>query len=99
MAQAAFASASIPGVFPPYVWEGKGIFMDGGTVYNLNVEGPIARCMDGIVDDESKIVVDVLICGESEMTETTKIGKSYDSYLRARKISKFYHDTNSLVYT
>ena len=41
--------------------------MDGGTVYNINVEGAINSCMDGIVDDESKIIVDVLICGTSEM--------------------------------
>ena len=99
MPNAAVASASIPGIFPPYVWEGKGIFMDGGTVYNINVEGAINRCMDGIVDDESKIIVDVLICGESEMKEKEKTGKSWESYLRARKISKYYGNTNSLVYT
>lgn len=38
---AAVASASIPFVFPPHVWEGKGVFMDGGTVYNVNLEGAV----------------------------------------------------------
>ena len=38
---AAFASASMPSVFPPHNWPGKGIFMDGGFVYNVNVEGAV----------------------------------------------------------
>jgi len=38
---ASFASASIPFVFPPYKWENKGVFMDGGTVYNIDMEGAI----------------------------------------------------------
>ena len=41
LADAAVASASIPFVFPPHNWEGKGLFMDGGTVYNINIEGAI----------------------------------------------------------
>ena len=41
LAEAAVASASIPGVFPPHYWEGKGRFMDGGTVYNLNIDSAI----------------------------------------------------------
>ena len=52
MPHAIVSSSAIPGVFPPHVWEGKGIFMDGGTVYNINVEGAVRQCMDGIVDDE-----------------------------------------------
>ena len=36
MPDAAVSSSSIPMVFPPYVWEGKGVFMDGMTAYNLN---------------------------------------------------------------
>jgi len=41
MAKAAFSSASIPTVFPPYNWEGKGIFVDGSTATNINVEDAI----------------------------------------------------------
>ena len=36
--------------------------MDGGTVYNINIEAAVRQCME-IVDDESKIIVDVYICG------------------------------------
>ena len=35
--------------------------MDGGTVYNINLEGAVQQCLD-LVDSESKIIVDVFIC-------------------------------------
>ena len=38
---AAVSSASIPFAFPPHVWEGRGIFMDGGTVWNVNVDSAV----------------------------------------------------------
>ena len=38
---ASVASASIAFVFPPHNWPGKGIYMDGGTVYNINIEGAV----------------------------------------------------------
>ena len=42
LVQAAVSSSSIPGVFPPHVWhDGRGTFMDGGTVYNTNVNSAI----------------------------------------------------------
>jgi len=68
LADAAVASASIPFVFPPHIWEGKGIFMDGGTVYNINIEGAIQQCLEE-VDDESKIIMDILICGAPDHPE------------------------------
>jgi len=39
--RASVCSASIPGAFPPQVWKNKGVFMDGGTVGNINLEGAI----------------------------------------------------------
>ena len=36
MPNAALASTSIPFVFPPYVWQGWGVFMDGMTAYKIN---------------------------------------------------------------
>ena len=52
LAMAAKSSASIPGVFPPTHWKNRGIFMDGGTIYNINIEAAVRQCME-IVDDES----------------------------------------------
>ena len=54
--------------------------MDGGTVYNLNAEGVIAQCLDGIVDDESKITIDVLICSNHDMPSEDDAGKTYSNY-------------------
>ena len=99
MPDAAVASASIPMVFPPHVWEGKGVFMDGMTAYNTNAQSAIDRCMDGIVDDESKIIVDVLIAGTLDMPAETEAGNAWENYFRGRASKKFYNDGNQLVYT
>ena len=64
---ASVSSASIPFVFPPHTWS-YGTFMDGGTVYNVDLEGAIAQCKD-LVDDESKIIIDVLFCGAPDSPE------------------------------
>ena len=61
--RASVASASIPTVFPPYNWDGVGLFMDGGTINNVNIAGAIEQCKE-IVNDESKITIDVYICGD-----------------------------------
>mmetsp|Transcript_7391 Transcript_7391/g.8917 ORF Transcript_7391/g.8917 Transcript_7391/m.8917 type:complete len:215 (+) Transcript_7391:1-645(+) len=42
---AAVSSASIPFVFPHHDWR-MGNFMDGGTVYNVNLEGAIQSCVE-----------------------------------------------------
>lgn len=54
--------------------------------------------MDGIVDDESKIIVDVFICGAPDTPPVEeKIGNSWTNYFRGRTINKFYGNTNSLA--
>lgn len=63
--RAAVASASIAGVFPPFDWGDGRLFMDGGASSNINVISAIDECME-IVDDESKITIDVFICNAKE---------------------------------
>ena len=58
--QAALASGSIPGVFPPQLM-GDMALMDGGTIYDVNVVSAVQQCLE-IVDDESKIIIDIAIC-------------------------------------
>ena len=83
MAKAACSSAAVPGLFPPYNWEGKGLFVDGGLASNLNIEDAILQCKE-LVEDESKISVDVLICQESqEVDEWDAVGKTATNYFRA----------------
>lgn len=61
LAQSALSSGSIPVVFPPQHLNGH-VFMDGGTVWNINLASAVQQCME-IVDDYSDIIVDVAICG------------------------------------
>ena len=84
MPDAAVASASIPMVFPPHVWEGKGVFMDGMTAYNTNVQTAIDSCRELIgSEDDSKITIDVLICEESSTIELwDKPGNSWSNFFR-----------------
>ena len=96
-ADAAVASASIPFVFPPYNWTDKNsIFMDGGTVYNVNIEGAITQCMD-LVDDESKIILDILICGAPEHPDVwdEEARTAIYNFLRQHSLQSFYHSTDS----
>ena len=52
-----------------------------------------------LVDDESKIIVDVLICGSGEEPASMeKVGNTWTNYFRGRDINKFYGNTSSLSY-
>ena len=99
VAEAAFSSASIPFVFPPNHWDDKGIFMDGGTVYNINAEGVIASCLDGIVDDESKITLDIVLCSNHDMPAEDDVGKVIGNYQRGKNIRGFYSSSDTLAFT
>lgn len=98
LARASFASASIPTVFPPYNWEGIGLFMDGGTIYNVNIQSAIEQCME-IVDDESKITIDVFVCDspQGSVEDIDDAGKTIENVLRSRKIHSAFHGTNELT--
>lgn len=97
--EAAFSSASIPTIFPQHVWKNRGVFMDGGTVYNINLEGAIRQCLE-IVDDESQIVIDALFCGApDEPTELTEVGKTWENFFRRRELRSYYDNSNSIAAT
>ena len=99
LSDAAVASASIPLVFPPFTWSDGRILMDGGTVYNINVEAAIRQCMD-IVDDESKIVVDVFICGAPETPPSeAETGHSWENFFRGWTLDRYYSSTDSLAFS
>ena len=62
---AAMASGSIPVVFPPSNFlEGKKL-IDGGSAWNVNIDGAINECLANYVDDHSDIIVDVFIASWS----------------------------------
>ena len=100
IARAAITSSSIPAVFPPHHWEERGLFMDGGTVYNVNMTSAIEQCLE-IVDDESKITIDLMVCHTSRLAEAeTDVGsKTLSHMLRARHIRKGYGSINEIQHT
>jgi hypothetical protein len=50
----------MPAVFPTRPYKSD-ILMDGGTVWNTNIATAINKCLE-LVDDKSKIVLDVAVC-------------------------------------
>lgn len=98
MVQAAVSSSSIPGVFPPHVWhDGRGTFMDGGTVYNTNVNSAILQCLE-VVDDESKITIDVFVCDAADDVPIPEdpTSKTISNILRSQSIGQAYSGVNNL---
>jgi len=53
------ASASIPFAFEPTEFEGH-MYMDGGTVWNVNLKDAVDKCLE-IVPDEEHVVLDIAI--------------------------------------
>jgi len=59
--QSCTSSGSIPGAFYPQVMKGY-VLMDGGTMWNINIDSGIQYCLDqGYTQDQ--IILDILICG------------------------------------
>lgn len=42
--------------------------MDGGTIWNINIDSAIKECLK-IVDDPADIIVDILVCGYNEIPQ------------------------------
>jgi len=66
--KAALSSSSIQFIFPPQKWDDGTVAMDGGVIWGINIATAIHRCME-IVDDESQIIVDILMCSPSDNLE------------------------------
>ena len=60
LVQGVVSSASIPFIFPHRLIDDY-VLMDGGTVWNTNIISAIDRCREQ-VDDDSQIVLDILMC-------------------------------------
>lgn len=88
------ASSSVPFVFPNRHIEGR-ILMDGGTVWNSNLEGAIERCRE-IVDRDEDIIMDVIICDDSKLQVLNATGDTIENYLRSWTLS-LYHKSVSDV--
>ena len=77
---AVVSSASIPFVFPHRVFKNHTL-MDGGTVWNLNLVSAIQRCRE-MVDDDSKIVIDVISCSRTFKSTANHTDNSLGNVLK-----------------
>ena len=94
LATAAVCSSSIPAVFPPTKFKDS-YFMDGGTVWDVNISSAINGCLD-LVDDQSKITVDILICGNSEIKTEPSANNTIDNLVRSHQIKSYYSGINAI---
>ena len=75
--QIAMASGSIPGVFPNQHYKGMNL-MDGGTIYDVNVDSAVNACLDmGYAQED--IIVDVLICSYDAVPSEAKSGNTINN--------------------
>ena len=91
---AVISSSSIPFVFPPHHYIDK-VFMDGGTVWNINIDSAIQRCLE-IVDDESQITLDVVILGDYEVPPETQDETTIGNYMRAKDLNALYTNYDAI---
>jgi len=99
--EAAFASSAIPGLYPHIHHEDMEL-VDGGTVWNLDLDSPIRRCKE-IVDKDEDIIVDFIIVSAATIEDITNFNdfSPQDHFLRGQQISSFYNvmnDYNSSIF-
>lgn len=84
------ASASVPFVFPPaHLVDGE-TYIDGGVAYNTNLIGAADRCLEE-VDDDSQIIMDVMMCDHvSKLDNFKDTGSAYANYMRNWSINSYY---------
>ena len=70
--------------------------MDGGTVWNTNLVSAVNKCME-LVDDKSKIVVDIAICGHNEIMALNETTNTISNFLRYMDIRKYYKGMDDIL--
>ena len=88
---AVVASTSMPFAFTHTHLDGH-TFVDGGSVWNIDLSGAIERWKE-IVDDEEDIIIDTILCSGAQNI-TRDEHKSYNTvsnYMRYKEITTFYN--------
>lgn len=91
---AVMASSSIPFVFPPQHFHGF-VLMDGGTVYDVNIDSAVNQCLD-MGFEEKDIIMDVVVCGDSERHGEKISMNAYTNFSNGKTEHDFYVNTNSI---
>ena len=72
------------------------VFMDGGTVWDVNLTSAVEQCKE-IVDDYSDVIVDVAICGYSALPGGPTQKNAVKNLQNARNIRDYYNNSNSVI--
>lgn len=62
--EAVVASTSMPFAFTHRHLDGH-TFVDGGSIWNIDLSGAIERCLE-VVDDEADIIIDTILCSGAQ---------------------------------
>jgi len=69
--------------------------MDGGTVWDVNVNSAINQCHEmGATNEE--ITLDILVCGTIS-PPSHETGTTLTNWQTSRSINKYYSNTNSII--
>jgi hypothetical protein len=98
---AVMTSSAIPIAFTTQHWDYNGhtiAGVDGGTAYMFDIAGAVNRCQE-LVDDDSKITVDVIGCYAAEQPPYSGYEKSQtmDNWNRFQAIKSYYDGSSDLV--
>lgn len=104
LVNAVCTSSSIPGAFKTWDWNYRGtpiIGIDGGSAYMTDITGAIVRCRE-LVDDESKITVDIVDAMGGEGPNGTpaqgeKLGNALENWLRYLELKDYYDGAADIV--
>lgn len=90
IAQAVTASSSMPFAFNHAHINGS-TYVDGGSVWNIDISGAIERCKE-VVDSEEDIIIDVIMCNSVSQNKVndTQEYNTLQNYMRYKQISGFY---------
>ena len=68
--------------------------MDGGTVWNVNIDSAIRQCLE-VVDDESDIIVDIAICDDDTISPVDpETEGTIWNFFRSYNIHDFYDSSD-----
>ena len=70
--------------------------MDGGTIYNINIESAIRQCTD-MGYDESKIIIDALFCDSGEDPSTIEDGDNTWEYFKDFFLEFFWNPVDRRI--
>ena len=82
------ASGSIPVALQPRHFKGY-VLMDGGTVWNVNIDAAINKCRE-IVSDDSDIIVDIAMCSYHTPNNQTVAKNAFSNFMGGRDIRSYY---------